>query len=43
MIIHIFLERESGGDLNGAVEDATETDTVFKDLVDLNNGVVRLV
>ena len=30
-------------DLNGAVEDAAEADSVLEDLVDLNNRAVRFI
>lgn len=34
---------KSVSNLNGAVEDPAQADTILKDLVDLNNSVVRLV
>lgn len=41
MLIRTYRNRET--DLNGAVEDATNTNTVFEDPVDLHNSVVRFV
>ena len=37
------LERERERDLDSAVENATEANTVLEDLVDLKNGAVSLV
>lgn len=39
----MYIEREREKDLNGAVKDTAEANTVLEDLIDVNNGVVGFV